>query len=100
MNEAATSPEPLDTGTERRGFGRRRRRRLLVWSSILVIVFVLYALSLGPVLRHYHARVGGGWSTLPPFVRTFYAPLGIVGGWLPMAYEHYIYSFLVEEPRP
>ena len=98
MNEAATSPLPSDASSERDRSRRFSFRRLFVWLAAFVIAFVLYALSLGPVLHFYGARVGGGWASLPPVVRVIYAPLQVVGGWLPMAYEHYIYSWLIEPP--
>ena len=73
-------------------------RRLAVWGGSFVTAFLLYALSFGPVLQFCGARVGGGWASLPLAVRVIYAPLGAVGSWLPMAYEHYIYSWLIESP--
>ena len=73
-------------------------RRIILGLVMLVIAFVLYALSFGQVLRHYHAPVGRGWGERPPWARTFYAPLKEVGGWLPRFYDHYIYSCLIDEP--
>ena len=98
MTEAATNPEPFDASSERQYFRRFRISRLFVWLASLVIAFVFYALSFGPVLHLCGAGVGGGWASLPPVVRFFYAPLQIVGGWLPIAYDHYIYSWLIEPP--
>ena len=77
-----------------------RKRRLFRWLGALLAVFTIYVLSFGPVLYLCGARVGGGWPSLPPVVRFVYAPLGVVGGWFPAWYEHYISFWLAERPSP
>jgi hypothetical protein len=67
--------------------------RTLKWLGILFAAFILYALSFGLALRFTGAIPGKGWPSPNPvirFIRFVCAPLGVVGGYLRLAYEHYL----------
>ena len=65
------------------------RRVLLVFAAVLG-VFVLYALSFGPVLWLCRAKPSTGWSGLPSGVRLVYAPLAHVSEPLAGVLDHYV----------
>ena len=69
-----------------------------VWITILLVgVLVLYALSLGPVVRIYDtANAPGGYQSLPAAVRLCYYPLQRVP-W-PVIYQQYLRA-MTETPR-
>jgi hypothetical protein len=52
-----------------------RFRRWFVTLGLIVGFLILYALSLGPVLRLCGFTQGGDWKTLPSVVRVTYGPL-------------------------
>jgi hypothetical protein len=65
-------------------------RRLLIVAVLVVGSFVIYVLSIGPVLRFFGASPAQGWNGVPSFVRFIYAPLTHVPEPFATYLDHYV----------
>lgn len=65
-------------------------RRTLLSCGAVFGVLVVYALSLGPVLKLCGAKTKTGWNGLPVAVRFIYAPLRGAPEPLAGALDHYV----------